>query len=278
MRITKRINNNAVLCVDGDGRRVVALGRGLAQAGIGSELDLDLVDNTFYDLEPRYVDLMRDLPLEHLELAAHVADTARSMLAYELSPHLDVALADHIAFAVQRARENIYLQMPLSFDIQQNYPLEYKIAEYAVRLVRERLGVALPRTEISGVAMSIINDAVAPGVGDEADTAQRQEEMLERITGIVEREMGVSVDREGFGYARFATHVQYLLRRVLSGEAIDTENSGAYAGVVGDNPRVSACVDVISRTVEEEFGTPVTEEEKLYLILHVNRISIRSAG
>lgn len=278
MKIIKRINNNAVLCLDGDGNRVVALGSGLGCVKLQEELDLDLVDHTFYDIEPRYVDLLRDLPADHIELAARIADMARAMLSYELSPHLDIALADHISFAIKRSKEGIYLQMPFTYDIQQSYPVEYKIAEYAVRLVKSDLGVLLPPTEVSGVAMGIVNSAVAPSGRASADQARRQEDALERITGIVEDKMGVRVDREGFGYSRFATHVQYLMRRVLDGDPIASENSGMYAQLVLDNPKVSACVDVISSAIEEEFEAALTEEEKLYLILHVNRICARSDG
>lgn len=99
MIVVKRINNNAVLCVDSAGHQVVALGRGLAQATLGSELDLDLVDHTFYDVEPRYVELMRDLDLAYLEVSAQIIDMARGMLTYELSPNIEAALADHIQFA-----------------------------------------------------------------------------------------------------------------------------------------------------------------------------------
>lgn len=278
MKIIKRINNNAVLCLDGDGNRVVALGSGLGHVKLHEELDLDLVDHTFYDIEPRYVDLLRDLPAGHIELAARIADMARAMLSYELSPHLDIALADHISFAIKRSKEGIYLQMPFTYDIQQSYPVEYKIAEYAVCLVKSDLGVFLPSTEASGIAMSIVNSAVAPSGQASAEQARRQEDMLERVTGIVEAEMDVHVDREGFGFSRFATHVQYLMRRVLDGDAIASENSSIYVQLALDNPEVSACVDVIASMIEEEYETVLTEEEKLYLILHVNRICARSDG
>ena len=211
-------------------------------------------------------------------LAARIADMARAMLSYELSPHLDIALADHISFAIKRSKEGIYLQMPFTYDIQQSYPVEYKIAEYAVRLVKSDLGVFLPSTEASGIAMSIVNSAVAPSGQASAEQARRQEDMLERVTGIVEAEMDVHVDREGFGFSRFATHVQYLMRRVLDGDAIASENSSIYVQLALDNPEVSACVDVIASMIEEEYETVLTEEEKLYLILHVNRICARSDG
>lgn len=68
------------------------------------------------------------------------------------------------------------------------------------------------------------------------------------------------------------------MRRVLDGDAIASENSSIYVQLALDNPEVSACVDVIASMIEEEYETVLTEEEKLYLILHVNRICARSDG
>lgn len=273
--IVKRINNNAVLCVDAKGHQVVALGRGLASARLSTELDLDLVDHTFYDVEPRYVDLLRDLSLEFLEVSAQIANVARGMLAYELSPNIEVALADHIQFAVQRMHEGIYIAAPLSYDLKQTYPLEYKIAEYALRLVRDELDEKLPRNEAAGIAMCIVNGAYSSAGTISSDAAEARDRLLEEVTSIVEDGMGVTVDRDGFGFARFATHVQYLLNRVSSGEAIESENSGMYASVSQSNELAAACVEAIAALLKSEFPHELTEEEKLYLLLHINRICTR---
>ncbi|MBM6942180.1 PRD domain-containing protein [Collinsella intestinalis] len=272
MVVVKRINNNAVLCVDSAGHQVVALGRGLAQATLGSELDLDLVDHTFYDVEPRYVELMRDLDLAYLEVSAQIIDMARSMLTYELSPNIEVALADHIQFAVQRMREHIYLSTPLSYDLQQNYPLEYKIAQWALTRIDHLFEVTLPRNEIAGIAMCIINGAYSSAGAVSSDSAETQDRLLEDITRIVEETMGAAVDREGFGFARFATHVQYLIRRVATGDAIASENSGMYALAATDNPQASTCVEAIAALLMSTYQQELIDEEKLYLILHINRI------
>lgn len=85
--VLKRINNNAVLCIDPAGHQVVALGKGLAHCTVGKDIDLNLVDHTFYDVEPRYVELMRDLSLDYLEVSAQIVNVARGMLGYDLSPN-----------------------------------------------------------------------------------------------------------------------------------------------------------------------------------------------
>lgn len=274
MKVIKRINNNAVLCIDDDASQVIALGRGVSQVTLGAELDLDLVDRTFYDVEPRYIDLMRDLPADCMELAASVADAARSLLAYELSPNIDIALADHIAFAIRRFKEHIFVQAPLAFDIQQNYPLEFKIAEFAIKRIKAEMGIALPRSETSGIALSIINGAYTAASAS-ASCGPDKDALVERAADIIEESMGVQLDREGFGFARFATHLRYLLQRVETGESISSENSGMYAALAEANEAAAACVEAIAALISDAYSQDLTEEERLYLILHLNRICVR---
>lgn len=277
MKVIKRINNNAVLAIDNDGKQVVALGRGLARTGVGDDLDLGCVERTFYDIDARYVDLMRDLPQESISLAAGFADTARSLLPYDLSANFDIALADHIAFAIKRAREGIEVPMPLAFDVQQNYPVEYKIGQYAVKRINETTGISLPSREAIGIALCIANSAFSTGAVPQEEAVVK-ETVIERATKLVEKDLAVTVEREGFNFIRFATHVQYLLDRVMSGKSLNTENSELYHVLSEGNPKVSACVDKIADLIESECGRSITEEEKLYLILHVNRICQRTNG
>lgn len=276
MIVLKRINNNAVLCVDPAGHQVVALGKGLAQCIVGKDIDLDLVDHTFYDVEPRYVELMRDLSLDYLEVSARIVNVAKGMLSYDLSPNIEVAMADHIQFAVQRMREHIYLSAPLSYDLQQNYPLEYKIAQWSLGLIQQHFGVSLPSNEISGVAMCLINGVYSSAGSPSSDEAAKQDGLLEQTITLIESNLGISIDREGFGFARFATHLQYLIRRVASGDAISSDNSEMYQMAAADNQDVSSCVDAIAALISSAYHQSLTDEEKLYLILHVNRICSRS--
>ena len=103
-----------------------------------------------------------------------------------------------------------------------------------------------------------------------------RDRLLEDITRIVEGTTGTAVDREGFGFARFATHVQYLIRRVATGDAIASENSGMYALAAADNPQASTCVEAIAALLNSTYQQQLTDEEKLYLILHINRICSHS--
>ena len=110
---------------------------------------------------------------------------------------------------------------------------------------------------------------------DEAEEAKLREEMLEDITAIVENHFRCIVNRSGFNYSRYATHLQYLFVRIRTGQAIQSENLAMYHTLREEYPDVAACVAKIADHIQQEWGCTLTEEEQLYLILHVNRICIK---
>lgn len=277
MQVVRAINNNAAICEDGSGRELIALGRGIGFGRIPREVALSEVDRTFYGIDPKYLRLIDELPPESLEFAGQLADVCRAALSYELSPNLPVTLADHIAFMVERARRHQMVRMPLAYDVQQVHPAEYRLGEMAVNGASRTFGVRLPKSEAVGVALSIVNSAITPS----ERTAQREHEtaeLVDRITKLVERDLAISVDRESFDFARFATHVRYLIDRVRAGEPIASRNSDLYDEVAAMSPQVAECARRAGSLVATRLGNSLTKEELLYLMLHMNRIVDRVAG
>ena len=273
MRITKRINNNTVLCENDHGREFVALGRGIGSADGSDELSLSQIERTFYDVDPKYLPLLSEIDPQVMTFSAQVADIARAQISRELSPNLPFTLADHIAFAIKRTREHMVVQMPLSYDVQLNYPVEYKIASFAVAGINREFDVRLPRSEASGIALCIVNSVLAPSSKAKSNDERKLESTVERLTKLVEQSLHIQVDREGFDFARYATHVRYLLNRVAGGESLSTENAALYDALAEQYPEVTACVDQMAQLIQAEYGQGLTPEEKVYLILHVNRLA-----
>ena len=277
MQLVKKINTSAVLCMDGDGRQVVAMGRGLGFCEVGEQIDIDRVQRTFYDVSPLYIGMISELPEDALELASQIVDASMGLISYELSPNIAFILADHIAFAIKRARERIAVSMPLSYDLKQQYPVEYQIGRYAVKRINKQYGLHLPPQEAVGIAMAFVNNMASPAESQKAKDDAQFEAILDEATRLVERDLHVQVDRETVNYARFATHIQYLYQRAAAGAAIETENESMYDSVCAEYPEVAACTDHISEVFRARMGHALEDEEKLYLMLHVNRIAVKAA-
>lgn len=273
MRAVKKLNNNVVTCIDDDGNELIAMGRGLGFGALPREISLSEIDRTFYDVGSRYLGVVVDIPEDVLEFAAKVVDIARNQLSGELSSNLTFILADHIAYAIERARKHVYVKMPMSYDVEQAYPDEFKLGRFVSKRVEKKFNVNLPREEAAGIALNLVNARIF--ASDElAGESRGDADMLEDITEIIEEEFGVVVDRESFAFSRYATHMLYLFGRLRSGEKIDAAglDSAMLDAVRSQFPKGVACAEKISMHIAEAWGRELSDDERLYIMLHIGRI------
>lgn len=156
MKIIKKINNNVALAQDAKGKELVVFAKGVGFPPMPYELnDLSEVQRTFYDVSGRYIDLLRDLPEDLLLAADDIVKEALEELDCELNPNLPFILADHLQFAIQRCRDGVPLQNPLSYDVRHLYPKEYTVACRGISILREELGVELPDSEAIIIAVAV---------------------------------------------------------------------------------------------------------------------------
>lgn len=271
MRAIKRINHNAAICEDQSGRQLVAMGRGIGFGDLPREVDLSEIQRTFYDIDDKYLAFIEEVDPAVLEFAAQPADLATQQLSYSLSPNLPITLADHIQFALKRAHEHLIVPMPLSYDVEQAHPLEYKLGELAVRGIQKTFSVRMPRNEAAGIALSLLNAATSLSAA-RIEAGEREAATLERFIELIEDRLGARVDRDSFAFARFATHVRYLLKRLQDKQPIDSDNSALYELLSEQYPEVARCANEMNGLIEATYGAPFAQEELVYLIMHINRV------
>jgi len=272
MVVVKNINNNVSLCLDDHGQEVVVFGKGVGFLKPPAEVPLSKIERTFYDVNQKYLPLLSDIPSEVVAFTARLMMLVRDQLPYETSSNLILTLADHLAFAMDRSEKGIYIPMPSIYEMETDHPLEIAIGRQFISAIEQEFGVRLPKSEVQGVAMHFINARISGAKEAEVNIEERYEVILEETTRIIERDMGLSIRRDTFNYARFATHVQYLLKRVYDEKHIDSANVQMYEAIRDEYQAVSDCVDRIGEYLKKNWKVELTEEEKLYLIMHVNRV------
>lgn len=274
----KKLNNNFAICVDGEDRQLIAYGKGIGFPKTPYEItDLNLIDRTFYDIDHKYFSLIAELPENILDFTAKLIDIARNELDYELNPNLVMTLADHINFLIQRARQKIYVQMPLIYEIEQLYPNEAKLGRYAIKQLERKFALKLNANEASGIAMNFVNARYnSKTKTDIGISLQMQyEDILEDTIGIVETEVGILIDRSSFNFARYSSHLMYLLQRLGSNSTLNANVDEMYNSLRNEVPKIAKCVELIDNYFSDNFKYHLYDEEKLYLLLHINRICSR---
>ena len=273
MKLLRKINNNAAVAQDKRGHEMVVLGRGVGFHPMPYELtDLSVVYRTFYDVDPQYYEMLSSLPEEALMAAADIAEQAEIALQVELNPNLPFTLADHIAFAQEREKQGIRLATPLHYDVQHLYPREYELGLQAMETVRLRTGTALPRAEAVNIALHIVNAELE---GSDLSSTLAAVEVLDEVTVLVERELGIALDRESYNYARFAMHIQFLVRRLSSGKVMEQGSGKMLSELSAEYPATYRCAQAVAKEIEQRHGWHCSSDEVLYLMLHIYRVQNR---
>lgn len=272
MKVIKKINNNVAICLDSNDKELIAFGKGIGFPKMPYVLDdLNLIQRTYYGVNPRYLDLLNDIPDEVFEISTKIVDYAQTKLEYTLNSNVVFTLADHINFAIQRFHKNIQVKVPLSYDVEFFYEKEMDIGKKAIKYINKTMGIRLSSKEATGIALHFINVLTNESIEEQMNT----DDLLQRIIGIIEKELKINIETSSFSYSRFATHVEYLLKRIEENVSIDTKNHKMYENITEKYPESYQCALKIQEYLNQKTGRILNDEELLYLIIHINRLSSR---
>lgn len=271
MKVIKNINNNVSLCRDSKGREVIAFGKGLGFIKPPYDIPLKQIERTFYNITDIDFQGISQIPISILTASIRIVDEVERNLNITLMSTAALALADHINFAIQRLHQHIQLQMPIQEDIKQLYPKEMKEAYHALAIIKEEIGVTLDRSEAGTIALHFINNQV----NSSHDKEISSEHIIKESIQLIEAEFHISINKESFNYSRFATHVDYLLRRTLRNDQIESKNIEMYRSLQEQYPGTYTCAVNIRALFKEKMHVELNDEETLYLMLHINRLCSR---
>lgn len=275
LRLVKSFNNSIVLVTDEHGYEYVVLGRGIGfHKQPGDRVDSTLVERRFVPgpgtPHERVAAYLEHIPGEDLDLAEEAVQLASSRLGTSLSEHMVLPLADHISFAVRRILDDNYLEIPLRWEIASLYPREAAAARQILELVSARRGVELPPGEQVPIALHLVNGQLGgPGIPDTITVTRALSEVLQTTGQRLDR----TLDPESYPAARFVTHVRYLIERMVSDRPIARiapEVADALRTANADHYEIAGQIAV---DLQETFGKEIAEDERLYLTLHVARLS-----
>lgn len=271
MRVVKNINNNISLCLDSHNNEVVAFGKGIGFMKPPYDIPLSKIDRTFYDVSAEQLSLLNRIPEEVMETAAEIVDRANERFDRPFRENVVFTLADHIDFCLQRRRKDINTQLPLFYEVRQLYPQESQIGQEALKIIQRRLQVELPREEAAAIALHFVNYREQGSQGDPVDYG----EVIDQVTQTIERELRVQIDKDGFNYYRFVTHMHYMMKRTQADQMIASQNQDIFESLCAEFPDIYRCALKIRTQMQQTLHKELTDEEVLYLMLHINRLCAR---
>ena len=274
MLILKKINNNVALASTDTGEEVVVFGKGVGFHEMPYELeDESVIQRVFRDVDEKSIDGFEGISDEVLLVASGIVALADKALDCKLAGNLVISLADHLQYAVERAGEGVAIENPLSHEVAFVYPRETELGHRGVEIVLDRLGVELPESEVTSIALHLVNAEVdGMGSAQEMDLVMKSTVILERATQIIEGQLGQKLDRTSYAYVRFVAHLRFLIRRLMRGSCKETENSGLFRQAARDFPDAYRCAAGVNEYLKRDYNWSCSDEEMLYLMMHVNRL------
>ena len=281
MIIKRILTNNAVVIDDENQQEKIVCGKGIAfKKRPGMEIDEMSINQTFI-LEgggeySRFEQLLKDVPLEYLELSSEIINMAKLEFAKKFKDNVIITLSDHLYVAIKRCREGMTISNPLLWDIKNFYEIEYDIGLRALELIKNKFHIQLPNDEAGFIALHIVNVELDE---DNMDHIFQVTKVIQEIMTIVKYHFHAEFDTSNVYYYRFITHLKFFALRLLKDNQFNEDEENELLDVVKDKYCTSyECVLKIKVFLEKKYNYTLQEDEIVYLTIHVHRVVHKTKG
>lgn len=272
--IEKVINNNIISAYEKSGAEVIVMGRGIGfKKKQGEVVPADQISKIFRiksrTLAEQFKELLANMPLERVRISDEIISHAKDHLKLKLNQSIYVTLTDHINFAIERVSQGIEPQNALLWEIKRFYPQEFQLGIYALELIQDRLDILLPEDEAGFIALHFVNAEYGTDIRD----AVKFPDQMQAIVDIVERDLGILLDESSLHYERFMTHIKFLIQRIYRKELLSSEDRELSLMMQRKYPREYQCSVKVAEYIMQATGSRLSEEEIMYLSVHIRRVS-----
>lgn len=273
VKILKILNNNVIVSLK-DEQEVIVMGRGIAfNKRAGDEIDEEQVDKIFTledaDITKKFKTLIADIPIEYMELSEKIINYAKIQLGKKLNESIYISLTDHIHFAIERFKNQLPVQNALLWETKHLYKEEYDVGIEALNMIFDQFNIILPEDEAAFIALHLVNAQLNEDMTNVVDMTR----VIQDILTIVKYHFKIQFDETSLNYYRFITHLKFFAHRLVKGNHYKNENDDDLLTVIKNKyPEAYKCSEKIRKFVEKQHRYELTDEEMLYLTIHIERV------
>lgn len=275
MRVVKVLNTSVILALNDNGEEVILMGKGIGfRKSIGETIHVDETDKIFVlhdrNISRDIIRLAAETNADIFTIAKETIDYAKDTYHMNLMEHIYLALTDHLAFAVRRAQEGMSFPGFYSLEIKRFNPNEYAVGKYALKRINQLLSIELPESEIGNIAFHFINAQIGANLNSENIHMLN---IVRDVKEIVKYSFGITYDPETIAYSRFMTHLQALSQRIVQSKQLSGDIEELMgSSIVEKCEKEWECAGKIADYIHQNFNQKMTEQERLYLAIHIHRV------
>lgn len=272
MKITKILNNNVVISkINGEERIVMGVGIAFGKKN-GQAIEKDKIDKIFRmtsDEQERMLTLIKELDDDVLLISQEIIVEANKLYKEPLSESIYIALTDHINYAIKRHKEGTVINNPLLYEIKRLYPDEYKIGLFGIDRIAKHFNLDMPKDEAGFIAMHIVNANMNESISNVYEITK----ITQSIVNLVRYHFNLDVSEEELSYARFITHLKFFSQRLINSESLEeVMDISLLASLQRKYSESNRCVDKIGDFLKRNYNHDLSNDERVYLILHIARL------
>lgn len=277
MKVVRVFNNNAVLVENEANEEMVLIGKGIAFAKkTGDLINEELIQKKFVfensQLNEKLAKLFNEVPVKYIELTLDIVEMAGKELNTKFNSNIYIALADHIAYAVERCSNNETIKNALLWEIKKFYPNEFAAAMKALEMIRYETNIEMTEDEAGFIALHFVN---GQSEGELMAQTVAVTKIVEDILHIVEYHFHFKIDETSLNYIRFVTHIQYFARRLFAKEVIDDGDDVLFEQIKNRYQDSYNCSLKVKKYIGSNYHIDISNDELVYFILHINRVCNR---
>ena len=274
MIINKILNNNVIVSTDGNNNEVIAMGRGIAfKKKCGEEVLDEMIDKIFTisnkDMASKFEELLKNIPLEHIKLSDEIINYAKTSLGKKLNESIYISLTDHIYTAIQRFSDDVLVKNALLWEVKRFYKDEFIVGMKALEMIENKFNVRLPDDEAGFIALHIVNAQLDESLPIVYDITK----VMQEISNIVKYYFSITFDEDSVYYYRFITHLKFFAQRLFNDNEYKDENDDGLLDVIKVKYATGyACVQKITGFISDKYSYDLSDEEQLYLTIHITKM------
>lgn len=274
-RVKKVVNNNIVCAIDDKEEEVILRGLGIGfHKKSGEEVPEELIEKVYRmdgtKSTNKLQELLAEIPLEYVEVCTDIIDHARDILGRRLNNNIYITLTDHISFAITRQKENLEYKNAMLSEIKCFYPQEYELGVEALSIIEKRLGIRLSIDEAGFIALHIVNAELDTNMSSMVQIT----ELIQKILEIVTEYYQMQFDEESLYYSRFITHLKFFGQRLFMKKEVKNDDKVFQEMIKTQYPNDYECAKLIQQHIKKVYKKDITEEEMMFLTVHLRRISM----
>lgn len=274
MRVVKKLNNNVVLALTNKNEEVIIVGKGLGFQKTPYELEDTSVIEKKYVMpkNTKALEVLDSIDTKIIAVTEKIISYGTKVLNREINSAIFLGLCDHINYSVERSKEGIQFKSPLYWEIKHLYPEEYKIGIASVDIINEDLKMNMSNEEAAFIALHFINSEIS---SNDISETTKLTTIIGEILDIVRYNFKMDFDEESFNFTRLVTHIKYFILRQINNEKLSNDNEFMFNVMKKQYKDEYECVKKIEQYLLKNYGWSCSSDEKLYLIMHIQRLRSR---